>query len=62
MKKRYQIFVSSTFDDLTEERKSVSQALLECDCIPAGMELFPASNKKSWEIIKKLLMNQIIIC
>lgn len=55
MKKRYQIFVSSTFDDLTEERKSVSQALLECDCIPAGMELFPASNKKSWEIIKKAI-------
>lgn len=55
MKKKYQVFVSSTYEDLIEERKSVSQALLECDCIPAGMELFPASNKQSWDIIKKVI-------
>lgn len=55
MERRYQVFVSSTYDDLIEERKSVSQALLECNCIPAGMELFPASNKKSWDIIKKVI-------
>lgn len=55
MNKKYQVFVSSTYEDLIEERKSVSQALLESDCIPAGMELFPASNKQSWEIIKKVI-------
>ena len=55
MEKRYQVFVSSTYEDLIEERKNVSQALLECNCIPAGMELFPASNKKSWDIIKKVI-------
>lgn len=55
MEKKYQIFVSSTYEDLVEERKNVSQALLECNCIPAGMELFPASNKKSWDIIKKVI-------
>lgn len=55
MKKKYQVFVSSTYEDLKEERKAISQALLECDCIPAGMELFPASNKKSWDIIKKVI-------
>ena len=49
----YQVFVSSTFEDLQEERKAVSSALLEEDCIPAGMELFPASNQSSWSIIKK---------
>lgn len=38
--KRYQVFVSSTYDDLQDERKEVMQALLELDCIPAGMELF----------------------
>ena len=55
MKKKYQVFVSSTYEDLVEERKSVSRVLLECDCFPAGMELFPASNKQSWEIIKKVI-------
>lgn len=55
MKKKYQVFVSSTYEDLQEERKAVSQILLEIGCIPAGMELFPASNNKSWEIIKRVI-------
>lgn len=55
MKKKYQVFVSSTYEDLQDERKVVSQTLLEFGCIPAGMELFPASNKKSWDIIKKVI-------
>ncbi|MEL7607758.1 MAG: DUF4062 domain-containing protein [Sedimentibacter saalensis] len=55
MEKRYQVFVSSTFIDLQEERKEVMQALLELDCIPAGMELFPASNEEQWSIIKKVI-------
>lgn len=33
MEKRYQVFVSSTFADLQEERQEVMQALLELDCI-----------------------------
>lgn len=53
--KRYQVFVSSTYEDLKEERKEVAQAILECDCFPAGMELFPASNRSQWEIIKKVI-------
>ena len=52
---RYQIFVSSTYEDLKEERKEVTQAILECGCFPAGMELFQASNKTQWEIIKKVI-------
>ena len=38
MEKRYQVFVSSTFTDLIDERRAVMQALLELNCIPAGME------------------------
>lgn len=53
--KRYQVFVSSTYADLTEERSEVIQALLELDCIPAGMELFPASDDTQWDIIKKVI-------
>jgi len=55
MDKRYQVFISSTFEDLQEERKEVMQALLELDCIPAGMELFPASNDDQWSLIKKVI-------
>jgi len=53
--KRYQVFVSSTFVDLQEERQAVMQALLELDCIPAGMELFPASDETAWELIKRVI-------
>ncbi|MGV3587276.1 MAG: DUF4062 domain-containing protein [Adhaeribacter sp.] len=55
MNKRYQVFVSSTFEDLKEERNEVLQALLELDCIPCGMEYFPATNETQWEYIKKLI-------
>lgn len=55
MDKRYQVFVSSTFEDLQEERKEVMQALLELDCIPSGMELFPASNDDQWTLIKNVI-------
>ena len=55
MDKRYQVFVISTYEDLQEERKEVMQALLELDCIPAGMELFPASNDDQWTLIKRVI-------
>jgi hypothetical protein len=55
MDKRYQVFVSSTYADLQEERQEVMQALLELDCIPAGMELFPAANEDQWTLIKKVI-------
>lgn len=55
MEKRYQVFVSSTFEDLQEERKEVMQALLELDCIPSGMELFPAADEDQWSLIKRII-------
>lgn len=55
MDKRYQVFISSTYEDLVEERKEVMQALLELDCIPAGMELFPASSEEQWTLIKRVI-------
>lgn len=55
MDKRYQVFVSSTYEDLQEQRREVMQALLELDCIPAGMELFPASNEDQWSLIKRII-------
>ena len=55
MDKRYQVFVSSTYADLQQERQKVIQALMEMDCIPAGMELFPAADEEQWEFIKRII-------
>jgi len=55
MDRRYQVFISSTFTDLIEERREVMQALLELDCLPAGMEMFPAANDDQWTLIKKVI-------
>lgn len=55
MDKKYQVFVSSTFDDLREERQEVIQALLGCGCIPVGMELFPAADDDTWQFIKEAI-------
>jgi hypothetical protein len=55
MDKRYQVFVSSTYTDLLEARAEVMQALLELDCMPAGMELFPAANEEQWAWITRVI-------
>ena len=53
--KKYQVFVSSTYVDLIEERQEIMHALLELDCIPAGMELFPAADEDQWSLIKGVI-------
>jgi Domain of unknown function (DUF4062) len=53
--RRYQVFVSSTYLDLREARGEVMQALLELDCMPAGMEIFPAANDDQWNWIKRVI-------
>ena len=55
MKKKYQVFISSTYKDLIEERAAVSQCLLDCTCIPVGMEQFPASEMSQLKYIRKIL-------
>lgn len=55
MEKKYQVFISSTFQDLQEERKKVQEAILDMDCIPACMESFPAGNIDQFEYIKKVI-------
>jgi hypothetical protein len=55
MDRRYQVFVSSTYQDLIEERLEVIKALLELDCIPCGMEYFPAASEETWSYIQSLI-------
>lgn len=53
VKKKLQVFISSTFEDLKAERQEAVQAILKNDHIPAGMELFKAGNKSQLEVVKK---------
>lgn len=55
LEKRYQVFVSSTYRDLIEERQAVTAALLQLDAFPSGMELFPAADEDAWSLIKRVI-------
>src|SRR5258708_3495251 len=59
---RDQVFVSSTFQDLIDERKKIMQALLELDCFPAGMEMFPAANEDAWKLITRTIERSDYYC
>ena len=51
--KKYQIFVSSTYGDLEEERDLVIKAILEMGHIPVGMEMFSAADDEQWKLIAR---------
>jgi Domain of unknown function (DUF4062) len=53
MNKKYQIFVSSTYQDLREERAEIIKAVLEMGHIPVGMEMFSAADEEQWKIIAR---------
>nr|WP_321331083.1 DUF4062 domain-containing protein [Alcaligenes faecalis] len=53
MSKKYQIFVSSTYQDLRDERDQVIKATLEMGHIPVGMEMFSAADEEQWAIITR---------
>lgn len=55
MEKRYQIFISSTYNDLIEERQKVIQAILKLYEFPIGMEMFHADNEEQWNQIKNTI-------
>jgi tetratricopeptide (TPR) repeat protein len=55
MDKKYQVFVSSTFRDLKDERAAVMEGILQLGHIPAGMELFLASDMGAWDYIRKVI-------
>jgi hypothetical protein len=50
---KYQIFLSSTYEDLRDERDQVIKAVLEMGHIPVGMEMFSAADEEQWQIISR---------
>lgn len=55
MEKKYQIFISSTYEDLKEERRKVQDTILEMYHFPIGMEMFSADDEEQWEIIQETI-------
>ncbi len=52
---KYQVFLSSTYSDLVQERESIIKAILEMYHIPIGMEMFSAEDEDQWEIIRRTI-------
>ena len=53
--KKYQVFISSTYEDLKDERAAVMQRIIDYGHIPVGMELFPSNDKDPLKYIKKVI-------
>lgn len=53
IRKRLQVFVSSTYDDLRNERQAAVEAILTAGHIPAGMELFTSGDESQMEVINQ---------
>ncbi len=52
LERRLQVFVSSTYEDLREERQAAVETILAAGHIPAGMELFAAGDASQLEVIR----------
>lgn len=52
-KVKYQVFISSTYNDLVKERDQVIKAVLELGHIPVGMEMFSAADDDQWSVIAR---------
>ncbi|CAN2533760.1 hypothetical+protein [Methylocapsa aurea] len=52
---KYQVFVSSTYRDLVEERNAIMRSILDLGQIPAGMESFLAADEEQLSYIKKII-------
>ena len=52
---KYQVFISSTYADLHEEREAVTWAILTARHIPVGMEAFTATDDRGWQTIKSVI-------
>lgn len=52
---KYQVFISSTYEDLKEERRAVEQTIIRAGDFPVGMEAFPAADEEQFSFIKSII-------
>lgn len=55
MQKIHHVFVSSTYTDLIEVRKKVSEAVAKAGFVAEGMEIFPASSQSQMDFITRVI-------
>lgn len=53
--KRYQVFISSTYEDLRDERRAVQDVVISMGDFPVQMESFPAADQDQFEFIKAII-------
>lgn len=53
--KKFQVFLSSTYTDLIDERKAVEETIIRAGDFPVGMEAFPAADEEQFEFIKTVI-------
>ena len=54
-RRKFSIFISSTYEDLKKERQALLGVALENNFIPVGMEQFHAAPTSQWNIITKMI-------
>lgn len=55
MQKKFQVFVSSTYTDLIEERQDILKVILDLSHIPSGMEGFFAVDEEQLNYLKRII-------
>ena len=55
MDRRYEVFISSTYEDLKEQRRYVQEAVIAAGHIPVGMELFNPGHEEQWKVITRAI-------
>jgi CRP-like cAMP-binding protein len=53
MRKRLQVFVSSTYTNMLPERQAAVESILKAGHIPAGMKLFTAGDQTHLQAIRR---------
>lgn len=53
--RKFSLFISSTYEDLLEERKALMEVALDNNFIPVGMEQFYAVPTDQWNVITKMI-------
>ncbi len=57
MGKKYQIFISSTFWDLSKQRKAAIEVVVDRGHLPVALERFPAKSEGDLKVITKAIDN-----
>ncbi|SCX81641.1 protein of unknown function [Paenibacillus polysaccharolyticus] len=53
--KKYQVFISSTYSDLVNARKTTFDTILSLYHFPVGMEMFGSDDDEQWKFIEKTI-------